>query len=165
MAEMSFAEHNDMVETIPSDRTDNPLRVSVLPWRPWRDRPIPYADCAKPLDDNISIDAIPIANDISWRLLPTVSPRSVDGHVLRDAGLSDLEAKLEQLAMDARRSPQRIFRAHPPDQRAQICVDLRSTSKGAGFPTPVPAEAGAVPANEGLGPDDRDGLQHRWKPR
>src|SRR6266851_9235350 len=34
-------------------------------------------------------------------------------HVLRDAGLSDLEAKLEQLAMDARRSPQRIFRAHP----------------------------------------------------
>src|SRR6266436_1048483 len=85
-------------------------------------------------------------------------------HPIRDAGLSDLKAKLEQLAMDARRSPQRIFRAHPRDQRAQICVDLRSTSKGAGFPTPVPAEAGAVPANEGLGPDDRDGLQHRWKP-
>jgi len=85
-------------------------------------------------------------------------------HPIRDAGLSDLEAKLEQLAMDARRSPQRIFRAHPPDQRAQICVDLRSTSKGAGSPTPVPAEAGAVPANEGLGPDDRDGLQHPWKP-
>jgi len=39
-------------------------------------------------------------------------------HILRDAGLSDLEAELEQLAMDAQRSPQRIFRAHPPDQRA-----------------------------------------------
>jgi hypothetical protein len=38
-------------------------------------------------------------------------------HVLRDAGLSDLEAELEQFAMDAGRSPQRIFRAHPPDQR------------------------------------------------
>jgi hypothetical protein len=73
MAEMSFAEHNNMVKTIPPDRTDNPLRISVLPWRPWRDRPIPYAHCAKPLDDNISIDAIPIANDISWRLLPTVT--------------------------------------------------------------------------------------------
>src|SRR6266436_3136000 len=96
---------------------------------------------------------------------PALGRRSVSlDHVLRDAGLSDLKAELEQLAMDARRSPQRIFRAHPPDQRAQICVDLRSTSKGAGFPTPVPAEAGAVPANEGLGPDDRDGLQHRWKP-
>jgi hypothetical protein len=46
MAEMSFAEHNNMVETIPSDRTDEPLRRSVLPWRSCRDRPIPYAHCA-----------------------------------------------------------------------------------------------------------------------
>src|SRR5205807_8185702 len=62
---------------------------------------------------------------------PALGRRSTSlDHVLRDAGLSDLEAELEQLAMDARRSPQRIFRAHPPDQRAQIRVDLRSTSKG-----------------------------------
>ena len=54
----------------------------------------------------------------------------------RDARLSDLEAELEQLAMDARRSPQRTFRAHLPDQRAQIRGDLRSAFKGAGFPTP-----------------------------
>src|SRR5436309_8971815 len=80
------------------------------------------------------------------------------------ARLSDLKAKLEQLAMDARRSPQRIFRAHPPDQRAQIRVDLRSTSKRAGFPTPVPTEAGPMPTHEGLGPNDRDSLQDRWKP-
>jgi len=39
-------------------------------------------------------------------------------HPIRHAGLSDLEAELEQLAMDARRTPQRIFGAHPPDQRA-----------------------------------------------
>ena len=38
----------------------------------------------------------------------------------RDARLSDLEAELEQLATDARRSPQRIFCAHLPDQRALI---------------------------------------------
>src|SRR5437773_5917291 len=96
---------------------------------------------------------------------PALGRRSTSlDHVLRDAGLSDLKAKLEQLAMDARRSPQRIFRAHPPDQRAQIRVDLRSTSKRAGFPTPVPTEAGPMPTHEGLGPDDRDGLQDRWKP-
>jgi hypothetical protein len=35
MAQMPFAEHNNMVKTIPSDRTDQPLRISVLPWRPW----------------------------------------------------------------------------------------------------------------------------------
>ena len=35
--------------------------------------------------------------------------------------------------MLARRSPQRIVGAHPPDQRAQVRVDLRPASKGAGF--------------------------------
>ena len=34
------------------------------------------------------------------------------GHVLGDAGLADLDAELEQLAMDPRRSPQRIGNAH-----------------------------------------------------
>ena len=33
-------------------------------------------------------------------------------HILRDTGLSDLEAELEQLTMDARRSPQRIVTAN-----------------------------------------------------
>src|SRR5258708_5004266 len=70
-------------------------------------------------------------------------------HILRDAGLSDFKAELEQLAMDARRSPQRIVDAHPADQRAQARV---------GLPTPVPAEAGSVPSHEGLGADNRDGL-------
>src|SRR3979409_2390806 len=78
--------------------------------------------------------------------------------ILRDAGLSDLKAELEQLAVDARRSPQRIVDAHPPDQRAQVRVDLRPASKGAGFPTPVPAEAGSVPSHEGLGAGHRGGL-------
>src|SRR5258708_9835347 len=32
MAQMPFAEHNNMLKTIPSDRTDEPLRISVLPW-------------------------------------------------------------------------------------------------------------------------------------
>src|SRR5260370_1165272 len=85
-------------------------------------------------------------------------------HPIRDAGLSDLEAELEQLAMDARRTPQQIFCAHPPDQRAQICGDLRSASKGAGFPMPAPAEAGTMPTHEGLRSDDRDGPEDRWEP-
>jgi hypothetical protein len=62
-------------------------------------------------------------------------------HVLRDAGLTDLEAELEQLAMNARRSPQEIFRAHPPDQCAQFRIDLRSDSKRAATPPPSSASA------------------------
>src|SRR5262245_61110656 len=85
-------------------------------------------------------------------------------HILRDAGLSDLKAELEQLAMNARGTPQRIVSAYPPDQLAQVCVDLRPASKRARFPTPVPAKGSPVPSHEGLGADDRDGLEDRRKP-
>ena len=40
------------------------------------------------------------------------------GHILGDAALADLDAELEQLAMDPRRSPQRIGNAHLADQSA-----------------------------------------------
>jgi len=90
-------------------------------------------------------------------------PTSPD-HVLRDARLSDLEAELEQLAVDARRTPQRIFPAHLAYQRAQLWGDFRAAAERAGFPTPVAAEAGPMPTHEGLGTGDRDGLEDRWKP-
>ena len=40
---MPLAEDNDMIEAITSDRADEPLRISILPRRAWRDRPIPDA--------------------------------------------------------------------------------------------------------------------------
>src|ERR1700682_2296123 len=49
-------------------------------------------------------------------------------HVLGDARLCDLKPELEQFAVDAWRAPKRIFHAHPPDQDAQLGVDLRSPS-------------------------------------
>jgi hypothetical protein len=64
---------------------------------------------------------------------------------------------------DARRTPQRIFGAHPANQRAQFPIDLRSASKRAGFPPPVPTEAGSMPTYESLRSDDRDGPEDRWK--
>jgi hypothetical protein len=60
VAKMPLAEHNDMVKAIPSDRTDEPLRVSVLPWRSWCDRPVPNAHRANATDKDIAIDTIPI---------------------------------------------------------------------------------------------------------
>src|SRR6266581_2223466 len=35
---------------------------------------------------------------------------------------------------------------------------------GSNFRERQPAEAGPMPTHEGLGPDDRDGLEDRWKP-
>src|SRR3979490_148434 len=74
VAKMPLAEENDMVKAIPSDRTDEPLRMSVLPWRSWCDRPVPNAHRANATDKDIAIDTIPIANDILRRLLPAVCP-------------------------------------------------------------------------------------------
>jgi hypothetical protein len=78
--------------------------------------------------------------------------------------LSDLEAEPEQLAMDVRCSPKSILNAHPPDQRLQIYSDLRPASQRAGFPAPVAAKPGTMPAHDSLGPDDRNGVEDRRKP-
>jgi hypothetical protein len=66
--------------------------------------------------------------------------------------------------MDAWRAPKRILDAHPPDQDAQLRLDLRSPSPWARLPTPVAAKAGSVPTQERLRPDDCENLQDCWKP-
>ena len=40
MANMSLPQRHDMVETLASDRSDQPFNMTVLPRRAWRDRPI-----------------------------------------------------------------------------------------------------------------------------
>src|SRR5712671_3702503 len=90
-------------------------------------------------------------------------PPSFD-HVLGDARLCDFKPELEQFAVDARRAPKRIFDAHPPNQYAQLRVDLRSPSLWARLPTPVAAKAGSVPTHERLGPDDCENLLDCRKP-
>src|ERR1700730_3276428 len=85
-------------------------------------------------------------------------------HVLGDARLGDLKPELEQFAVNAWRTPKRIFDAHPPDQRAQFRVDLRSPSLWARLPTPVAAKGGPMPTHECLGPDDCENLQDKRKP-
>src|SRR6478735_7398536 len=56
---------------------------------------------------------------VTQEAAPPRGGRSVSlDHILRDAGLSDLKAELEQLAVDALRSPQRIVSAR---RSASIC--------------------------------------------
>jgi hypothetical protein len=83
ITEVPFANHNHMVKTIPPDRSDEPLRTSVLPWRSWRDRPIPYAHRPKPAKKGMAIDAIPVANNVSRRLLPPTCLGQLPGNPFR----------------------------------------------------------------------------------
>src|SRR5258708_8755710 len=87
-------------------------------------------------------------------------PPSFD-HVFSDARLRDLKPELEQFAVDAWRAPKRIFDAHPPDQYAQLRVDLRSPSLWARLPTPVAAKASPLPTHHRLAPDDYQYLHDR----
>jgi hypothetical protein len=43
VAKMGFAEDHDVIETFPTDRADEPLYVTVLPWLARCDRSVPDA--------------------------------------------------------------------------------------------------------------------------
>src|SRR5262249_711857 len=97
------------------------------------------------------------APSLTWRSLPL-------DHVLGHRRLGAPKAELEQVAVNAWRSPQWVLDAYPPNQCAQLRINLRPPSKGARLPTPVATKAGTMPTDQGLGADDGDDLQDRWKP-
>src|SRR5262249_39981099 len=67
--------------------------------------------------DVIAKESLPA---LRWRFAPS-------DHVLGHGRLGDLEAQLEQLAMDARRTPQRVRLAHLAYESTHLGRDLRST--------------------------------------
>src|SRR5664280_487329 len=86
----------------------------------------------------------------------STSPRY---HVLRDCRLGDVEAELQKLAVDMRRTPERVLEAHSSDKVAHLFVDLRSTTERAGFPSPKCSEAFAMPTHDRLRSDNRYGVK------
>ena len=59
------------------------------------------------------------------------------GHVFCHRGLPDLDAELEQLAMDARCAPEGIGDAHLANELANIGCGPRSSTSGSRFPAPI----------------------------
>ena len=85
-------------------------------------------------------------------------------HIPRDSRLSDFEAELQQLAMDAGSAPERVIQAHLIDQRPELRLDLRAPSSIPRFPSPVTAKPSSMPTNERLRPNDLKDRQDRRKP-
>jgi hypothetical protein len=67
-----------------------------------------------------------IAKEGLPRLQWPIAPRH---HVDRNRGLGDLDAELEQLAMDLGSAPQRVLKTHSSDQIAHLCL-LKTSSIG-----------------------------------
>ena len=70
LAQVSLTEYDDMIKAFPSDRTDQPFSMSILPWRSRRRWSITYAHRANASGKDFAIGPITIANEILWCLLP-----------------------------------------------------------------------------------------------
>jgi hypothetical protein len=81
-------------------------------------------------------------------------------HVDRNRRLGDLDPELEQFAMHFGGAPQRILKAHPSDQVAELLGDPRAASRRPGFPPPVSGKALVMPTNHSFWLDDGDGIQN-----
>src|SRR4029453_4358349 len=97
------------------------------------------------------------APSLTWRSTPP-------DHVLGNARLRHLKPELKQLTMNARRSPKRVLDPHPPDQRAQIRLDLRAPAPRMRFPAPIAAKTRPMPPDERLRTDDRKNVQDSRNP-
>src|SRR5580692_8688383 len=191
VTEVALAEYNNVVKAFPSDRTDQPFSISILPRGARRRGSIADAYRSESADKNLTISPVPVTNEIAGSLFPpacfrdlicdpfcgwmrcdakpqNMSPTvphdqqsikqaerdcrhdkqihrrdavgmiadkgspalrrrvSSPDHVFGDAGLADLDSELKQLAMDPRRSPQRIGNAHLADQPSYFDRNRRS---------------------------------------
>src|SRR5512141_911002 len=88
----------------------------------------------------------------------------VAAHIPSDCRLSDLEAELEQFTMNVWGAPERVRPAHLANERAQFSRDLRSAHSVARSPAPIRSKPSAVPANDRLRPDNRNGAQDGGEP-
>src|SRR5690349_865302 len=85
-----------------------------------------------------------------------ISPRH---HVDRHRGLGDLDAELEQFAMDLGGAPKRVLRTHSSDQVAYLFADPGSAPAWTGLPSPISRETHSMPTHDGLRPDDGYGVK------
>src|SRR5438128_558163 len=58
VAQVPLAEHNDMVEALPTDRADQALGIAVLPRRAWGRGTIPNAERADAANEDVAVATI-----------------------------------------------------------------------------------------------------------
>jgi hypothetical protein len=80
------------------------------------------------------------------------------GHEAGDGALGDVDAELEELPVDARRTPQGIRRGHRPDEGGDLGADGWAAASGpARTAGPVLAEASPLPSEDSVRRHDHEG--------
>src|SRR6266403_1603208 len=70
VTEVSLTEHNNVVKAFPSDRTDQPFSICVLPWGTRRCWPVANGHGSKSADEDLAIGPVPVTNEIAGSLTP-----------------------------------------------------------------------------------------------
>jgi len=70
MAQVPFSQHHDMVEALASDRSDQPLNMTVLPRRTWRDWSVANAHGSQPACYCGTIGRVTVSDEIARCLIP-----------------------------------------------------------------------------------------------
>src|SRR3954452_25300184 len=77
MPQLPLAEHDHMIKALASDRADQSFGIAILPRRSRRYRSVANAHRSNAPGECLSIDAIPITNEILWRALPVTCLRDL----------------------------------------------------------------------------------------
>src|SRR5258708_7884542 len=77
VTEVPLSEHNKLVKTFASDRTDQPVGISILPRGAWRRWSVANAHRSKSSDEDIAIGPIAIADQIVESPFPAESFRNL----------------------------------------------------------------------------------------
>src|SRR5712675_684942 len=70
VTEVSLAEHNNVVKAFPSDRTDQPFSICVLPRGTRRCWSVANAYRSESADKDLTISPVPVTNEIARSLFP-----------------------------------------------------------------------------------------------
>src|SRR3984893_6116856 len=105
MTEMPLAEHNNVVEALPSDRTDQPFGICVLPRGTRRCWPVANAYRSESADKDLTLGPVPVTNEIAGSLFPPTCFRDLSCNPF--CGWIRCEAK-----------PQNMSPAVPHDQQS-----------------------------------------------
>ena len=96
---------------------------------------------------------------VAEKSLPPLGRRaSPSQHVFRNRRLGDIKAELEQLAVNPRRAPKRIFLAHTAHEISGFLINPGPAAWIVRFPAPPGAKTHPVPAHDRLRTHDRRGV-------
>src|SRR5580704_2793527 len=83
LAQMGFAEDDDVIEAFPADRADQSLRMPILPGRPRGSRVIAYTHRRKTLRDRLTVGPISVSDHVVWCFIPRDGIGDLTGDPLR----------------------------------------------------------------------------------